>query len=120
MDEAEFRRLLDLFPVARSRDYQLDLDSSGQSTSNSTKDEPVNQRQDALDEGDKKQMVNQGTDFHDAFWEKLKLAAGKKVGAEEAERFCQSFQQIHKKLVHEGLSLDAARKYINSSKDLEE
>ncbi|KAJ4724480.1 Octanoyltransferase [Melia azedarach] len=80
----------------------------------------VKEWQDAWEEGDKKQTENQGTNLHDAFWEKLKLAAASKVGAAEAEKFCQAFRQIHKKLVHEGLSLDAARNYINSSKNLEE
>ncbi|XP_034222228.1 uncharacterized protein LOC117632769 isoform X2 [Prunus dulcis] len=97
MDEAEFRRLLDLFPIVRSRDYH------------------VKEWQDAWDEGDKKEVEKQGLDQHGAFWEKLKLVAERKVGEAEAERFCKAFQQIHKKLVYEELSLDAAQKFLNSS-----
>ncbi|TXG73390.1 hypothetical protein EZV62_001969 [Acer yangbiense] len=115
MDENEFRRRLDLFPVVRSRDYQFELDSSRQSTSQSAQNEQ--EWQDAWHEEDKKPTKSQ-IDVDNAFWEKLKLVAGRKVGAAEAEKFCQEFQRIHKKLVHEGLSLDAARNYINSSKSL--
>ncbi|XP_031274822.1 uncharacterized protein LOC116133251 isoform X1 [Pistacia vera] len=115
MDEMEFRRLLDLFPVVRSRDYQAELDSSRQSTSLSAQDEKVNEWEDAWNEEDKKQM-----DSQDAFWQKLKLAAGRKVSAADAEKFCQAFQQFHKKLVYDGLNLDASRSYINSSKSLKD
>ncbi|XP_044479855.1 uncharacterized protein LOC123206713 [Mangifera indica] len=114
MDETEFRRLLDLFPVVRSRDYQAELDTSRQLISFSAQDEKLNEWQDAWDEEDKKQMESQG-----AFWQKLKLAAGRKVSAADAEKFCQAFEQLHKKLVY-GLNLDAARSFINSSKSLEE
>ncbi|XP_044505506.1 uncharacterized protein LOC123225551 [Mangifera indica] len=112
MDETEFRRLLDLFPVVRSRDYQAELDSSRNLTSRSAEDESW---QDASNEEDKMQLESQ-----DAFWQKLKLAAGRKVSAADAEKFCQAFQQFHKKLVYEGLNLDVARSYINSSNSLEE
>ncbi|OIW04179.1 hypothetical protein TanjilG_00739 [Lupinus angustifolius] len=50
-----------------------------------------------------------------SFWSKLKSEAAVKVGAEEAERFCKAFQQVHKKLVYEELSLDSAQSFINSS-----
>ncbi|KAL5833338.1 hypothetical protein ACOSQ3_017012 [Xanthoceras sorbifolium] len=115
MDENEFRRLLDLFPVVRSRDYQFELDSSRQSTSQSAQNEQLKEWQDAWDEGCIKPTMSQGIDIDNAFWKKLKLVAGRKVGAAEAEKFCQEFQRIHKKLVYEGLSMDAARSYINSS-----
>ncbi|XP_044460831.1 uncharacterized protein LOC123192367 [Mangifera indica] len=111
MDETEFRRLLDLFPVVRSRDYEAESDTSRQLISFSQK---LNEWQDAWDEEDKKQMESR-----DAFWQKLKLAARRKVSAADAEKFCQAFEQLHKKLVY-GLNLDAARSFINSSKSLEE
>ncbi|XP_062172526.1 uncharacterized protein LOC133878053 isoform X2 [Alnus glutinosa] len=115
MDEVEFRRLLDLFPIVRARDYHVESDASRESTSNPTQHE-INEWQDAWDEGDKREVENQGNSKDDAFWMKLKLAAERKVGAAEAERFCTAFQRIHKKLVHEELSLDAARSFISSSK----
>ncbi|KAK3032367.1 hypothetical protein RJ639_037085 [Escallonia herrerae] len=97
MDEVEFQRILDLFPVVRSPDYHL------------------KEWQDAWDVEDKKEIKIQGIDHHDAFWKKLRLAAGKKVSAAEAEGFCKSFQGVYKRLVEE-LSLDAAQSFINASK----
>ncbi|XP_019171437.1 PREDICTED: uncharacterized protein LOC109166992 isoform X2 [Ipomoea nil] len=54
-------------------------------------------------------------DSNDSFWDKLKQAAEKQVGEEEAEKFCKAFQEVYKKLVYEELSLDAARKFLRSS-----
>ncbi|KAK8336517.1 hypothetical protein V6Z11_A09G128700 [Gossypium hirsutum] len=95
MDEQEFRRLLDLFPVVRSRDYH------------------IKDWQDAWHD-ERKETENQGTDLHDKFWQKLKLTAEKKVGAAEADKFCKAFQHVHRKLVYEGLSFEAAQKFLNS------
>ncbi|KAG6629806.1 hypothetical protein I3843_14G111300 [Carya illinoinensis] len=118
MDEVEFRRLLDLFPIVRSRDYHVELEASRESTSRSSQSEVIKEWQDAWDEGNR--VENQGISQHDAFWGKLKLAVERKVGAADAERFCKAFQQIHKKLVHEELSFDAAQSFINSTKSSEE
>ncbi|KAH7560782.1 hypothetical protein JRO89_XS10G0101100 [Xanthoceras sorbifolium] len=63
MDENEFRRLLDLFPVVRSRDYQFELDSSRQSTSQSAQNEQLKEWQDAWDEGCIKPTMSQGIDI---------------------------------------------------------
>ncbi|KAK7385891.1 hypothetical protein VNO78_31835 [Psophocarpus tetragonolobus] len=112
MDEAEFQRLLQLFPVVRSRDYTPEAASSRQIASASAQNE-LKEWQDAWDERDK-DFEKQGINQHDSFWSKLKSEAAKKVGAEEAERFCKAFQQIHKKLVNEELSLDAARSFLKS------
>ncbi|XVE79051.1 hypothetical protein DITRI_Ditri14bG0026800 [Diplodiscus trichospermus] len=114
MDEQEFRRLLDLFPVVRPRDYNAELDSSGQSTSRSASDKALKDWQDAWHDGERKEIENQGIDLHDKFWQKLKLAAEKKVGAAEADKFCQAFQHVHKKLVNEGLSFEASQKFQKS------
>ncbi|KAM5584920.1 hypothetical protein ABKV19_004344 [Rosa sericea] len=110
MDEAEFRRLLLLFPVVRSRDYHAESEQSRESTSKSAES-----LADAWDEGEKKDVEKETRDEHDAFWEKLKLVAERKVGATEAERFCKAFQRVHEKLVYEELSLDAAKTFLNSS-----
>ncbi|MED6109794.1 hypothetical protein PIB30_036909 [Stylosanthes scabra] len=115
MDEAEFQRLLQLFPVVRSRDYCAEQTSSRQSSrqaSGSAKDEH-REWQDAWDERDIS-FETQGNNSH-SFWSKLKSEAAKKVGPEEAERFCKAFQRIHKKLVYEELNSDAGRNFINSS-----
>ncbi|XP_021901758.1 uncharacterized protein LOC110817500 [Carica papaya] len=114
MDEQEFRRLLELFPVVRSRDYCVESDSQRQSTSRSKQNEEMKEWQDAWSDGDKKEVIKE--DLHDAFWEKLKAAAEGKVGAADAERFCKAFIKIHKKLVNEELSLSAARRLVNQSK----
>ncbi|XP_024463843.1 uncharacterized protein LOC7454875 isoform X2 [Populus trichocarpa] len=115
MDEQEFRRLLDLFPVVRPRNYHIEIDPSRQSSSRSFP-EPFKSWKEAEWEEDKKEINNQAIDVQDAFWEKLKLAVEKKVGAAEAERFSKAFHEVHRKLVYEELSLDAACRFINSSK----
>ncbi|XP_004491220.1 uncharacterized protein [Cicer arietinum] len=117
MDEAEFQRLLQLFPVVRSRHYSEEQSSSRQLASGSgsqSAQEELNEWHDAWNENDKG-FVNQGINKHDSFWSKLKSEAAKKVGKEEAERFCKAFQQVHKRLVNGELSLDAARNFVNSS-----
>ncbi|CAN6557353.1 unnamed protein product [Malus baccata var. baccata] len=98
MDDAEFRRLLDLFPIVRSRDYRAESEQCRESTSKSAQHEEHKEWQDAWDEGDKIEVEKQGLDEH-----------------AEAERFCKAFQRIHKKLVYEELSLDAAQKFLNSA-----
>ncbi|XP_019434646.1 PREDICTED: uncharacterized protein LOC109341237 isoform X2 [Lupinus angustifolius] len=115
MDESEFQRLLHLFPVVRSPHYCVEpaSSSSRQIASGSAQDE-VKEWHDAWDERDN-DFENQGINQHDSFWMKLYSEAAEKVGAEEAERFCKAFQQIHKKLVYEELSLDAAQSFINPS-----
>ncbi|WJX64488.1 hypothetical protein P8452_49263 [Trifolium repens] len=116
MDEAEFQRLLQLFPAVRSRDYTEESSSSRQLPSGSgsrSAQEELNEWHDAWNENDK-DFENQRTSKHDSFWSKLKAEAAKKVGTEEAERFCKAFQQVHKRLVNEELSLDVARNFVNA------
>ncbi|XP_034687328.1 uncharacterized protein LOC117915757 [Vitis riparia] len=119
MDEDEFHRLFELFPIVRSRDYHADLESSRQSTSQSSQDGAL-KGQNSLDEGNGREIEIQGINLHDAFWEKLKVVAERKVGPVEAERFCKAFQQVHRKLVYEELSLEAARNFVNSSRSSKE
>ncbi|KAK8595999.1 hypothetical protein V6N13_000663 [Hibiscus sabdariffa] len=114
MDEQEFRRLLDLFPVVRSRDYHAESASSRQAASCSASNAVIKDWEDSWHDGERKETENQGTDLHDKFWQKLKLTAEKKVGAAEAEKFCKAFQHVHKKLVYEGLSFEAAQKFLHS------
>ncbi|XP_028798663.1 uncharacterized protein LOC114754080 isoform X2 [Neltuma alba] len=110
MDEAEFRRVLQLFPVVRSRDYCAES-GSRQSTSRSAQDE-LKEWQDAWDGGERELEIK-GNERGDEFWSKLKSVAERKVGAEEAERFCKAFQKVHRKLVYEELTEDAARKFMS-------
>ncbi|PON75697.1 octanoyltransferase [Parasponia andersonii] len=116
MDEREFRRLLDLFPVVRSRDFVVESESSRQSTSKPSRNEELKEWQDAWQEGGNKQIEIKGLDQRDAFWKKLKSAAERKVGAAEAERFCKTFRRIHNKLVYEELSSEAAQNLLKLSR----
>ncbi|XP_054819265.1 uncharacterized protein LOC129318490 isoform X2 [Prosopis cineraria] len=110
MDEAEFRRVLQLFPVVRSRDYCAESGPRQSTSSSRSAQDELKEWQDAWDGGDRELDIK-GNE-HDEFWSKLKAVAERKVGAEEAERFCEAFQKIHKKLVYEELTEDAARKFI--------
>ncbi|XP_071722988.1 uncharacterized protein [Rutidosis leptorrhynchoides] len=151
MDEDEFERLLELFPVVRPRDYHVDTHTQYSSRSGHSED-----WHDAWEQDDK---WTKGINLHgnpaelydnepidpsflltmffirrdffswrtfahgdslllwaDSFWEKLKLAAEKKVGAADAEKFCRAFQRIHHQVVYNELSMDAAWKFLNSSR----
>ncbi|XP_010908945.1 uncharacterized protein [Elaeis guineensis] len=92
MDEREFRRLLDLFPVVRSRNYCADSEPSRGSTSHSPQDEVADWRN-ARNEMDEKD-VSEGTYNEDTFWQKLRLAAERKV--------------------YEELSFDVAQRFMNA------
>ncbi|KAL3653309.1 hypothetical protein CASFOL_002990 [Castilleja foliolosa] len=99
MDEFEFRELLDLFPVVRSRDYHPESDSTSQLTRTARNEEV---RRSGKMHGPKRiKEVQKVIEFvyTEAFWGKLKLAAEKKVGVADAEKFCKAFQQVYKKLV---------------------
>ncbi|GAB4855957.1 hypothetical protein Ancab_024596 [Ancistrocladus abbreviatus] len=102
MDEDEFQRLLNMFPVVRSRDYNAEAESSSLSGSPSAKNE-LKQSQNAQVDGDKKE-----TETQDAFWGKLRSAVETKVSAAEAERFCDAFRKVYHRLVYEALSVEAA------------
>ncbi|XP_021734259.1 uncharacterized protein LOC110700996 [Chenopodium quinoa] len=108
MDEREFQRLLLLFPVVRTPHYyQADSESSGQSASQVERSEEVSEWQDAQGE--------QETKNQDVFWDKLRSIAEKKVGPAEAEKFCDAFQKIYQRLVHEELSREDMENFLNSS-----
>ncbi|KAF2291824.1 hypothetical protein GH714_035747 [Hevea brasiliensis] len=129
MDEEEFRRLLDLFPVVRPRDYHIDLDPSRQSTTRPTQDDDV-----ALETvaytllslpslafdyeiciAGEEMAGRMGGAGGDQKKQAIKLLIYT-MGAAEAKKFCNAFQQVHRRLVYEELSLDAARSIINSTR----
>ncbi|KAF6175290.1 hypothetical protein GIB67_000611 [Kingdonia uniflora] len=92
-----------------------DLESSSTSSLQSKRNVEITEWKDAWDESESKENNVLG----DPFWEKLKLAAERKIGAAEAERFCKAFQSVHRKLVdihtvYKELSVDAARSFIKS------
>uniref|UniRef100_A0A2N9FXW4 Uncharacterized protein n=1 Tax=Fagus sylvatica TaxID=28930 RepID=A0A2N9FXW4_FAGSY len=80
MDEFEFRRILEQFPIIRSPAYHAESEASRESSSKSVQNEAVMKEwQNAWDEGDQKEVEIQGISHHDAFWGKLKSAAEMKV-----------------------------------------
>ncbi|XP_068660406.1 uncharacterized protein [Aristolochia californica] len=113
MEEHEFQRLLDLFPVVRTRDFRAELQQTRESTSHSVPYE-IDSWQDAWIEDDMKEKEVQRTDNEDPFWQKLRVAAERKMTPSEADKFCKAFQKVHKKLVNEELSIEAAQKIIES------
>ncbi|KAG9454891.1 hypothetical protein H6P81_007795 [Aristolochia fimbriata] len=113
MDEQEFRRLLDLFPVVRTRDYCAEPQRPRELTSHSVPYE-VDSWQDAWAEDDMREYEVQRTDDEDLFWKKLRLAAERKMSPAEADKFCRAFQRVHKKLVNEELSIEAAKKILHA------
>uniref|UniRef100_A0A1J3CBZ2 Uncharacterized protein n=1 Tax=Noccaea caerulescens TaxID=107243 RepID=A0A1J3CBZ2_NOCCA len=117
MDDQEFRGLLHLFPVVRSRDHRADLDSpkESESTSQSVVEREESEWHDAPSVVEPKDLKDWKTDDQDSFWDKLKKAAANKVGEVEAERFCKAFEKLHKKLVYEELDPEAARRYLLNS-----
>ncbi|CAI9106163.1 OLC1v1005239C1 [Oldenlandia corymbosa var. corymbosa] len=90
-------------------ELDLDLDSAGQSTSASVEYKVVPERH----RGEEKDSSSQLNDSHAAFWDKLKSSAEKKLGPNDAEKFCKAFQQVYRRLVHEELSLEAAQAFVN-------
>ncbi|KAL7227288.1 hypothetical protein ACSBR1_022187 [Camellia fascicularis] len=79
MDELEFQRILNLFPVVRPRDYHADsVSSTRQSTAQHPQNEEQKEWQDAWDGSDEMEIAIQEIE-HDSFWAKLKMAAEKKV-----------------------------------------
>ncbi|KAL0648079.1 hypothetical protein Bca4012_046370 [Brassica carinata] len=112
MDEQEFRSILQLFPVVRSRDHRVDLDSSD--SKQSTSSQSVVEREVSVSEP--KDLKDCRTDQDTfTFWDKLRAAAAKKVGEVEAERFCKAFEKLHKKLVYEELDPETAKRYLLNS-----
>ncbi|XP_063941146.1 uncharacterized protein LOC135149732 isoform X3 [Daucus carota subsp. sativus] len=81
MEKHEFRQILELFPIVRSRNYRADSESSTQATSRSIQNEQVDDWQDAWDSESNKDIDIKGIEEHDGFWEKLRSAAAKKVSS---------------------------------------
>ncbi|PKA50516.1 hypothetical protein AXF42_Ash013731 [Apostasia shenzhenica] len=111
MEEREFRHLLDLFPVVRSPDYCDELERG--SSSRSTLDEMADWQK-GWNEMDKKDELQEDKS-EDKFWSKLRGAAERKVGSENADRFCSAFKTLHKRLVYEELSLEAAQRFVGAA-----
>ncbi|XP_047316695.1 uncharacterized protein LOC124920286 [Impatiens glandulifera] len=115
MEEAEFRRILHLFPVVRSRDYHIESDLGRQSTGLIGRNELREWQDSFYGAGGRGIEIQETGGYGGVFWEKLRLTTEKKVGKVEAEKFCKAFKRIHNQLVYKELSLDAARRFASSS-----
>ncbi|CAL5061366.1 unnamed protein product [Urochloa decumbens] len=102
MDEKEFRRTLELFPVVRSRDYCAEPGTSSRGTKQPLRVQAT------------KSNKKDSSSAEDLFMQKLKMAAEKKIGATKAEFFCKAFEEAHEKLVYKELNLDAAKKFLSA------
>ncbi|KVI08007.1 hypothetical protein Ccrd_013627 [Cynara cardunculus var. scolymus] len=76
MDELEFQRVLHLFPVVRTRDYNAESEIQRQLTTQASR--RLRERINSQIEGGSRGSVTGGIDGQDAFWEKLKAAAANK------------------------------------------
>uniref|UniRef100_A0ACD5UKR5 Uncharacterized protein n=1 Tax=Avena sativa TaxID=4498 RepID=A0ACD5UKR5_AVESA len=106
MDEQEFRSMLELFPIVRSRDYcKAELESSSKGTTQQARAQET------------KRTKKEPSAAEDLFLRKLKMSAAKKVGATKAELFCKTFEEAHNKLVYKELNLDAAQRFLDAYKN---
>uniref|UniRef100_A0A175YGM7 Uncharacterized protein n=1 Tax=Daucus carota subsp. sativus TaxID=79200 RepID=A0A175YGM7_DAUCS len=64
MEKHEFRQILELFPIVRSRNYRADSESSTQATSRSIQNEQVDDWQDAWDSESNKDIDIKGIEEH--------------------------------------------------------
>ncbi|KAJ9542789.1 hypothetical protein OSB04_029295 [Centaurea solstitialis] len=76
MDELEFQRVLHLFPVVRTRDYNAESEIQRQLTTQASR--RLREKINSQIEGGSRGGAVGGIDGQDAFWEKLKIAAAKK------------------------------------------
>ncbi|CAD6216917.1 unnamed protein product [Miscanthus lutarioriparius] len=130
MDEKEFRGMLDLFPVVRTRDYCVNLllqpprpPKSQAAICGVELDWPILEHPAEELDSDHEfsyrlQEATKGNNdsfaAQDMFMQKLKMAAEKKIGATKAEFFCKAFEEAHEKLVYRELNLDAAKKFLSA------
>ncbi|KAJ3683879.1 hypothetical protein LUZ60_014106 [Juncus effusus] len=103
MDEREFRRLLDIFPIVRLSSYcqAEEGSSSGASYQTETKTREIQNDNKTSTEGN--------------FWQKLQMTAERKVGSDKAEKFVKAFRAAHETLVYKELSLEPAQSFLNSA-----
>ncbi|OEL20652.1 hypothetical protein BAE44_0018332 [Dichanthelium oligosanthes] len=126
MDEKEFRRMLELFPVVRSRDYCAEPGTSSRGTKQQSRVQDATKGNKNYSSGAEAYLGIDGSlsttevswemaTKPDVFMQKLKMAAEKKIGATKAEFFCKAFEEAHEKLVvYKELNLDAAKKFLSA------
>jgi len=109
MEDEQFRSLLNLFPVVRSRDYCAENEASNKTSTPSERDQQLMEWHDAWDELDAQENAAERSDREDPFWLHLRSSVAEKMGAENAGQFCKAFQKVHEQLVYKALPLDAVR-----------
>jgi len=128
MEQEQFDRLLQLFPVVRPRTYCAD-DFSGVTVQSQS----LAQREDesllsppppavpevgvngssSLDTEEEKTAEAPSTpvaslsDHATSFWDLLRAVAQQQLEEKDAEAFCDTFKLLHEELVNKALSLDA-------------
>eukprot|EP00249_Psilotum_nudum_P028927 c38947_g1_i1 orf=62-532(+) len=128
MDEEEFARLLELFPVIRSRTYCAD-DNSSRSISEAAacKEISLSAGPSVLSVQDSSKGTAQSSsqetrkwEFRkkeDLFWSHLREAARHKLGPEDADKFCDAFRLVHENLVYKVLSVESIKKIARNLED---
>ncbi|XP_020584788.1 uncharacterized protein LOC110027625 isoform X2 [Phalaenopsis equestris] len=115
MEEQEFRRILDLFPVVRSRDYCFQ-DGSGKASSSHSTEEATELVEGSTELDKMDELIESEGERKDAFWSKLQAAAERKVGSVKAKKFCLGLKLIHQELVNKELGLESAKRYLVTDK----
>ncbi|TVU37558.1 hypothetical protein EJB05_10893, partial [Eragrostis curvula] len=113
MDEQEFRRMLDLFPVVRSRDYCADPGTSSRGTTHQARSQETTKgyKKDSSGAEGIYKIEDVYNELVESRIPKLCL-----IGATKAEFFCKAFEEAHEKLIYRELSLDAAENFLNAKK----
>ncbi|KAG0554111.1 hypothetical protein M758_12G065000 [Ceratodon purpureus] len=118
MEEEQFQRLLELFPVVRTSSYCADEVNGMNRRVPSGLPSSTVQLQ-PVDTGSPSQEIDTGKGIQSPptsvaslgdeanFWDLLKTAAEKQLSPENAQRFCDTFKARHNDLVNNTLSLDA-------------
>ncbi|KAH9574294.1 hypothetical protein CY35_01G049500 [Sphagnum magellanicum] len=128
MEQEQFDRLLQLFPVVRSRTYCADdfngvtvqSQSLAQREDESLLSPPPPAVPEVGENGSSSQDIEEEktteapstqvaslSDHATSFWDLLRSVAQQQLEEKDAEAFCDTFKLLHEELVNKALSLDA-------------
>ncbi|KAL3699788.1 hypothetical protein R1sor_017810 [Riccia sorocarpa] len=144
MEDHQFQRLLELFPVVRSSTYCAEDEAINNANADDAapSDRPAKPLTDAdmpydhrhlytsfVDEMqvEKRNSTAESTTIQtqtqmaivsreQGFWDLLKTAMQARLGDEEAQRFCDTFRKTHENLVTKTLSLDDIERIATHTK----
>ncbi|KAJ7521458.1 hypothetical protein O6H91_19G055400 [Diphasiastrum complanatum] len=110
-EDQQFQRVLQLFPIVRSRDYCEDDETNVTTTRENEHSaefqecfgDPSEQAKGVCQVAETKleEQDNEGL-----FWALLNTAAEQKLGRGDAQRFCDAFKKVHTELVYKTLTLE--------------